>query len=58
MRCWSISGKSDGSDVLSEGKNAVKNDANAGGLSVTPNVIYQTSMKFLKDGVALKIFVL
>lgn len=56
-----MSGKSDGSDALSDGKNAVKkgvkNDANVAGLSIL-NVIYQTSMKFLKDGVALKIFVL
>jgi hypothetical protein len=57
MRCWSMSGKSAGNDV----RNGVKNDVNVAERSipnVTLNVIYQTSMKFLKDAVALKIFVL
>jgi hypothetical protein len=57
MRCWSISGKSAGNGV----KRGVKNDVNVAEPSipnVTLNVTYQTSMKFLKDAVALKIFVL
>jgi hypothetical protein len=61
MRCWSMSGKSAGNDVLNGVKRGVKNDVNVAEPSipnVTLNVTYQTSMKFLKDGVALKIFVL
>jgi hypothetical protein len=51
MRCWSINGKSAGSDV----RNDVKNDANVAAPNVMPIVIYQTSTKFLKDVAAQKV---
>jgi hypothetical protein len=57
MRSWSINGKS----AVNVAPRDAKNDANVAARSVqnvTLNVTYQTSMKFLKDGVALKIFVL
>ena len=48
MRCWSISGKSADSGAL----NDVLSDASVVGPSVTPDVTYQTSMKFSKDPAA------
>ena len=53
MRCSLISGKKDVNGVLSD----AKNDASGVALNI-PNAISQTSMKFSKDGVAHKIFVL
>ena len=58
MQCWLMNGKSAACDALRDALNDVPNDASVDAPNVIRIVIYQTSMKFLKDGVDLEIFVI
>lgn len=58
MRCWSMNGKSAGNDVRRDALSDVPNAVNVAARIVIPIAIYQTSMKFLKDDVALETFVI